>query len=68
MEYKWFFGFAGMIAAAIQIDAFAATPWLPAPGGGDVSLSYVFQTADQLYQGRNRVDLCWFSVNFTFAL
>lgn len=57
MEYQWLFRFVGLIAAAVQVTAFAATPWLPAPGGGDVSLSYVFQTADQFYQGRNRVDL-----------
>lgn len=35
----------------------AATPWLPIPGAGYGALSYVYQTADEIFAGDTRADL-----------
>ncbi len=33
----------------------AGSPWLPAPGAGDVNLSYTYQTADEFYRNTTKV-------------
>jgi hypothetical protein len=43
--------------ALLAPAADAASPWLPAPDGGNVSLAYIFQTADRFWVARNYTKL-----------
>ncbi len=38
---------AGAAALLFASSAFAGSPWLPAPGSGNLGLSYTYQTADE---------------------
>ena len=45
------------IAFSYGSSAFASgSAWLPAPGGGSVTLSYVWQNADEFYKGETKGD------------
>ncbi len=37
------------------VPARAGSPWLPAPGAGNVNLSYTYQTADEFYRNTTKV-------------
>lgn len=37
--------------------ALAESPWLPAPQSGNVTLSYIYATADEFYRGKSRTSL-----------
>ena len=41
---------AGLAVILSTPPARAGSPWLPAPGAGNVSLSYTYQTADEYYR------------------
>lgn len=49
-----------LTAAACLFSAstvWAASPWLPAPGSGTASVSYVYTSADELYAGKTKASL-----------
>ncbi|ARU54491.1 hypothetical protein OLMES_0387 [Oleiphilus messinensis] len=59
-------------ALLIPLANAANTPWLPQPGGGQVDLAYVFQSADEFYIADDKNDLpddleqatWWISVDY----
>lgn len=42
---------------AVPSITLAASPWLPAPQSGNVSISYIYTTADEFLAGKNRESL-----------
>ena len=54
--YAFIFAVAAPVIALTVSPAFSGgSPWLPAPGSGDISLSYTYQTADEFYRNTTKV-------------
>lgn len=45
------------ILSLCSCSSYAASPWLPAPESGTASLSYIYSTADELYEGETKASL-----------
>ncbi len=55
---KWFeTAIVFIVLTFFSSNILAASPWLPAPDSGSVSLSYIYSTADEFFAGKNRASL-----------
>lgn len=45
------------LLVALPSVTLAASPWLPAPQSGNVSISYIYSTADEFFAGQNKLQL-----------